>query len=73
MELEIETKDVRLALDIMGIQGTPKSGIKIEIPGGAVLTFKDMVEYRAIDFPVLIRLSVEFLSCVSGGLVANWI
>ena len=56
MQIEIETRDIRVAFDILGF--TPGRayfrhfGIST---GGATLTFQGLIEHRALDVPGVLQ------------------
>lgn len=73
MQLEIDIRDIGVAFDILGTLGRLKSGTRITTPGGAILTYKGLVEYRAVDIPAILQFIVDRSVDIDTGLFAAWL
>ena len=73
MEMEVAFFDTSFLTDLLG--GQPEPGMKIEIPGGAVLTFVGHESRRGAlpGVPDIAKFSVSFGLGVSTSVVANWL
>lgn len=73
LQIEIDTKERRLAFDLVNTPNSLKAGSTAELPGGAVLIFRGLEMQKALDFPETIELALSFGSGVASSLVASWL
>ncbi|MCL5669446.1 MAG: hypothetical protein M1392_05650 [Gammaproteobacteria bacterium] len=72
MQIEIETRDIRVAFDILGPPGRLTSGTSVLVPGGATLTFEGLIERRALDVPGVLQFIVDSSIDIEIGLLGAW-
>lgn len=72
-ELEIETRDRRLAFDIVGTGNPAKAGTVVQVSGGATIEFRGVLVRKAIDVPEVLQFIVD--ASVNGdlALLAAWL
>jgi hypothetical protein len=73
MQLEIETRDIGVAFDILSTPGRLTSGSSVSAPGGATLTFGGLIERRALDVPGVLQFIVDCSTDIEIGLLAAWL
>lgn len=73
MQLEIETRDIGVAFDILRTPGRLASGSSVSAPGGATLTFGGLIERRALDVPSVLQFIVDCSTDIEIGLLAGWL
>ncbi len=73
MQIEIETRDIRVAFDILGTPGRLTSGTSVLAPGGATLTFGGLVERRALGVPEVLEFIVNCSVDIEISLLAAWL
>lgn len=72
MQIEIETEDRRLGFDLMGTSKL-NAGMKVDIPGDAILSFDSIMGRKAFGFPETLEFIMTFTTGVSASLVASWL
>lgn len=73
MNIEIDADDYQLLFELLGQMRIPSSGEKIEIPGGATLTFSRVEERRGIETPLTVEFVLWFAGGVASKVVASWL
>lgn len=73
MQIEIETRDIRVAFDILGTPGRLTSGTSVLAPGGATFTFEGFIERRALDVPGVLQFIVDSSVDIEIGLLGAWL
>ena len=73
MQIEVETRDIRVAFDILGTPGRLASGTSVSAPGGATLTFEGLIERRAFNVPGVLQFIVNSSIDIDIGLLAAWL
>lgn len=73
IQLQIETHDRTLGLDLAAVNNTLKSGTVVVVPGGAKLRYEGTLVRKAVGIPEVLQFIVDGSVNIDLALLATWL